>query len=179
MNVPSTLRAGDTWVWTDSLVEYPSATYTLKYTFYRFGQAAVTLTSVGSGTNFTTTVLPTNSTLAAGEWGWTAYVEKGSGGSLERYTLGDGTVKVKPSFAGAVATTDLRSHAQKMLDGITAVLEGRASHAESSLVINGREVQYMKPTDLEKWKAMYQRQVNAETGKSGSNIVRIQFGEAT
>ncbi|TRZ97664.1 MAG: hypothetical protein D4R80_06535, partial [Deltaproteobacteria bacterium] len=156
-----------------------AATYTLKYTFYRFGQAAVTLAAAGSGTSFTTTVVPASSTFAAGEWGWTAYVEKGSGGSLERYTLADGTVKVKPSLIGAAATTDLRSHAQKMLDGITAVLEGRASHAESSLLINGREVQYIKPADLERWKESYQRQVNAETGKAGSTIVRIQFGEAT
>lgn len=163
MNIPKTLTAGDTFSWTDSLSDYPATTWTLKYVLYRYGQAVISIAAAASGNDHDITVsAATTAGYAAGEWNWTAYAEKGSGGTYERETIATGKVTIKPNVSVATAITDLRSHAQKMLDAIEATLQGRATHADLSLTINGRSIQYLKPEELLRLRSIYRREVQQE-----------------
>lgn len=173
MNIPAILQSGDTWSWTDSLSDYPATTYTLKYALYRYGQAVITITATASGADYAIDVTAANTKgKAAGEWNWSAYVES----TGIRYTVDTGKVTIKADLAAAGSTADLRSYAQKMLDAIEAVMLGRASHAELSLTINGKSIQYLKPSELEGWRNVYRREVNKENNVNSS--VLIQFGSA-
>lgn len=177
MNIPATIRAGDTLAWTDSLADYPAPTWTLKYSLWKYGKTVITITGTSSGTDHAIAITAAASkNYAAGVWQWTAYAEKGSGATLERKTIESGLVTIKPDIASASTSADLRSHAQKVLDAIEAVLEGRASHAEMSLTVNGKAIQYLKPDELIRWRSVYRREVSKSSGKS--SIVRIQFGSA-
>jgi hypothetical protein len=177
MNIPSVLTAGDTFDWTDSLSDYPAPTWTLKYSLWKYGKAVIPITASASGSDHAVSVAPSVSTAyAAGDWQWTAYVEKGSGGTLERYTIATGRVTIKPNVSAVSSSADLRSHAQIMLDGIEATLQGRATHADLSLTINGKSIAFLKPSELESWRNTYRREVNKENNVS--SVVRIQFGSA-
>src|SRR3990170_2741667 len=167
MNIPSTITAGDTIAWTDSLADYPATTWTLKYSLWKYGQAVIGITASTSGSDHAVSVAPAVST---------AYAAKGSGGTLERYTVATGRVTIKPNVAAASSSADFRSHAEKMLTGIEATLQGRATRAEMSLTINGKAIQYLKPDELERWRSIYRRVVSKEKGES--SIVGIQFGSA-
>lgn len=178
MNIPSTITAGDTIAWTDSLADYPATTWTLKYSLWKYGKAVIPIVSSASGSDHTFAVTAaTSKAYGPGEWQWTAYAEKGSGGTLERYTVATGKVTIKPDMPSASTSADLRTHAQIMLDAIEATLQGRASHAELSLTINGKSIQYLKPEELLAWRNTYLREVNKASGVN--SMVRIQFGSAS
>lgn len=163
MNVPSTLRAGDTWDWDESLSDYPATTWTLKFTFYRYGQVAKTVTASASGTDFSITVSAADSAAyTTGDWMWTAYVEKGAGASLERYTVGEGVLSVKPSLAGATATTDHRSYWQKVLDAAEAALLVFAAKGHATITIDGKSVSYKRMAELTSLRNTAARQVAIE-----------------
>lgn len=180
MNIPATLRSGDTWAWTESLPDYPATTYTLKYSFYHHEESVNTITAVADGSDYSVGLSAVDSAkYKPREWHWTACVEKGTGATLERKTVGAGTVEVKPGLANVTAGMDLRSHAQKVLDAINATLEGRATQAQASITVNGKAVSYMRPDELLNYQAVYQRRVDKEKakerGEGGSTITRIQF----
>ena len=183
MNIPASFRAGDTLSWTESLSDYPATIYTLKFSFYQYGQAVKTVTATADGTDYSVDIAAVDSLVySAGEWIWTAHAQKGTGGTLERYPVGDGRITVKPAIFNAGSTADLRSHAQKMLDAIEAVQLGRATHAELSLTINGKAIQYLKPDELIRWRAFFRNEVAEEKrkediaqGKSSSRRIVTEF----
>ncbi|OGO35994.1 MAG: hypothetical protein A2Z03_01045 [Chloroflexi bacterium RBG_16_56_8] len=163
--------------------DYPAPTYTLKFSFWLYGQAVKTITATASGSDHDIAAAVSVTTpFAAGEWQWTAYVEKGADATLERYTVESGTVTIKPRLAAAGSTSDLRSHAQKMLDAIEAAMFGRATHAELSLTINGKAIQYLKPNELREERAYFRNEVAEEKrkediaqGKSSSRRIVTEF----
>jgi hypothetical protein len=174
---PETLQLGDTWGWTAIVEDYPATEWTLKFAFRGFGLSVIDITASADGDDYEVTVAGgVTAGYLKGSYQWTAYVEKGTTPNIERYTVGSGTVTLLPYLAAADETTDNRSHAQKMLDGIEATLEGRASHAELSLTVNGKAIQYMKPEELIRWRSVYRREVSKEIGNDST--VRIQFGSA-
>ena len=163
MNIPATLQIGDTWEWDDSLSDYPAPTYTLKYALRKYGLSIINITASADGTDHAVSVAAaTTAGYVAGDYSWSAFVETGSGDSLERYTVGSGTTKLLPALFAAKSTDDNRSHAQKMLDAIEATMEGRASHAELSLTVNGKAIQYFKPAELIQWRSFYRSEVQKE-----------------
>ena len=175
MNIPSILVAGDTLAWTDSLADYPATTWTLKYSLWKYGKAVVSIVATASGSDHAIAVTAaTSKAYTPGEWQWTAYVEKGSGGTLERNTIATGRVTIKPDVSSASSSADLRTHAEIMLTAIEATLQGRATHADLSLAINGKTIQYMKPEELEKWRNVYRREVGKEKGEI--RTIFEQFG---
>jgi len=181
MNIPSAITAGDTVDWTDSLSDYPATTWTLKYSLWKYGNAVILIIASASGTDHAVAVpAATSKAYAAGEWQWTAYAEKGSGATLERYTVATGRVTIKPDVAAANASADFRSHAEKMLAGIEATLLGRATRAELSLTINGKAIQYMKTKELRDERAYFLSEVakeqRAESGINPGRRIMTRFG---
>ncbi len=57
------------------------------------------------------------------------------------------------------ATQDTRSHSEKVLEAIEALIEGRATKDVASYSIAGRSLTRLSPDELVKWRAVYRREV--------------------
>lgn len=171
---PTSLRAGDTWKWkrTD-LTDYPAPTWTLKYEFKNKTTAfEITAAQDGSTSAFAVTVaMATTAGYAAGKYSWVATVSNGS----ERYTVDSGTFEVTKDFNDNTAY-DGRSHAQKTLEAIEAVIEGRATMDQQEYSIGDRTLKRTPMADLLKlhsrYSAMVEAEVAAEKLKNGAGIAR-------
>lgn len=123
--VPGTLRAGDTWQWTQEVPDYPATEgWTLKY---RFKNAAggFEVTASASGTAYAVTVsAATSAAYAAGAYAYVAWVAKDG---VEQTVLSGRSLQVLPNLRSgdAAAGLDLRSNARKRLDALEAALLAR------------------------------------------------------
>lgn len=128
MNIPSTIRAGDTVKWRDDAStdvfgnEVTSSDWTLKY-YLRTNTASEGATSTGSayGTGWEFTLAAsTTADFDAGNWYWTAVATKDS----EVITLGNGglTVEAALTYSGTPGAFDGRTQAQKDLDAVQAAI---------------------------------------------------------
>ena len=128
MNIPSTIRAGDTVKWRDDASvdvfgnEITSSDWTLKY-YLRTNTASEGATSTGSayGTGWEFTLAAsTTADFDAGNWYWTAVATKDS----EVITLGNGslTVEAALTYSGTPGAFDGRTQAQKDLDAVQAAI---------------------------------------------------------
>ena len=128
MNIPTTIRAGDTVKWRDdSTVDVfgtaiTSADWTLKY-YLRTNTASEGATITGStyGTGWQFTIAAGTSTnFDAGKWYWTAVATK----DTEVLTLGNGglTVNAALTYSGTPGAFDGRTQAQKDLEAVQAAI---------------------------------------------------------
>lgn len=128
MNIPTTIRAGDTVKWRDDAStdvfgnEVTSSDWTLKY-YLRTNTASEGATSTGSayGTGWEFTLAAsTTADFDAGNWYWTAVATKDS----EVITLGNGglTVEAALTYSGTPGAFDGRTQAQKDLDAVQAAI---------------------------------------------------------
>lgn len=143
--VPEELRVGDTWEFDYVDAEYPpSDGWTLKLALRGPTDGDVyNLEADESGSGdyyeFRETAGETAG-KASGLYKWIAYVEKGSGPTLERATLESGFALLQPD---AVHATDLRSHAERMVAALEAAIEaGSGDSMKLQVSINGRSVTY-------------------------------------
>lgn len=119
---PRELRAGLTWAWLRSLVDYPAGTWTLKYWLVN-ATSHIEITATADGTTHAVSVAAaTTAGYAAGDYDWVATVESGS----EKYQVCSGRIKVLPRIDQAAAL-DLRSTARKILDQLEADYQSRAA----------------------------------------------------
>ena len=139
MNIPATIRAGDTIQWRDiagvdnlgNVIS--SADYTLTY-WLRTNTASEGASAVGTayGTGWEFTILAaTSAGFDAGTWYWQAIASK-TGSVL---TLGAGQLSVDAvlSYAGTPGAFDGRSQAQIDLDAVQAAIRA---------IISGQAKQY-------------------------------------
>lgn len=165
LNIPSTFRAGDTLSWTESISDYPaSAGWTLAFVLTKYGQSLITITASTSGDDYAISVLPaTSRPWIPGIYSWQAYVYKESGDLItEKYTLEFGQVTILPDITQAILTTDIRSHAKKVLDAIELLLEGKSTADVLSYSIGGRSLSKMSPEELIKWRSFYKTEYERE-----------------
>lgn len=166
MEAPTTLRAGDSLAWDISLPAYPaSAGWALKYRLLFPSGTAVDIATTGVGDIYSVAL------TAANTAGWTtgaatllAYLEKGSGPSLERVTLSQQSVTVLPDLHAA-ATLDNRSQAVKALaDARTALAaymaNGQAHVAEYEIA--GRRMKFRIASEITDLITYYEREVAKE-----------------
>lgn len=153
---PDLIVAGDTAKWQRSLDDYPAnQSWVLTYTLVSAAQR-YTFSAAASGADHLVTVAATTTaTWVPGTYTWRAQASKAG----EVYTVGTGSLRVRPSFATA---TDGRSHARKTLEAIEAVIEGRATSEVSAYTIGNRELRYMAPSELLKLRDRYRAEVARE-----------------
>lgn len=150
---PTTVTAGDTIQWQIALPDYPATGgWALKYAL-RGSAGVINITSAASGADHLVSVTAAaSSPWAPGTYHYTKYVEKGEGASLERVTLGSGTITVERNWAAVTTAVDTRSHARKVLDAIEAVIEGRASRSDTEYEIDTgsgrRRLKSLTPAEL-------------------------------
>ena len=157
---PAVLAAGDTAKWRRILADYPAGqSWQLAYTLVSAANRYTFSASADGDVHLVTVAAATTATWAPGPYTWRAQVSKAG----EVYTVGTGTLSVRPSFAVA---TDGRTHARKVLDAIEAVIEGRATSEVAEYQIAGRELRYIPIPELLQLRDKYRGEVLREDAAS-------------
>lgn len=123
MNIPSTLRVGDTTSWNDEPllvdgVRVDSSMYTLKH-IIAGSNTPLTLTAVSDAAGWKTKLtLEQANALVAGDYSWQAVIET----TGERLTVGSGLLTVLPNLADVAQGFDGRTLAEKALADAEAAL---------------------------------------------------------
>lgn len=157
MTEPTSVVAGDTIAWTETLADYPAPTWTLKYRIAKSGRA-IEIVSTASGTNHAVAVTAaTSAGWDPGEYQWTSYVVNGA----LRHTIGRGILEVKPDPAGAAY--DPRTTAQVMFDNIEAYLIDPNNLAAASYSIGGRSLSRWSRAELLVERDKLRNEVRSET----------------
>lgn len=155
-----TLIAGDSLVFTESLADYPASDgWTLTYRLApRTAGTAITFSATASGADYSVNVLATTTAAwAAGSYSWAAYVTKAG----QRFTVDSGVITISPD-PGVVSSLDSRTHAQRVLEAIQAVIEGRATRDQEEYTIGNRSLKRTPLRDLMLLRDRYRAEVNAE-----------------
>jgi hypothetical protein len=183
IRLPKKIQAGDSFSWDpiDLRSQYPAGPgWTL--TMYLFlvgaapGTAPVVLVAMADG-NSCFVLAQTPAQTAAwtpGEYHWTLIVQSADG--TQRQTLDRGELRVGINPAAPPPGYDPRTHAEKCLAAITAVLEGRLSESITEYKLdNGIEAKHMDHAELMRLRAYYAGVVGRQRGKSFFTHVPVRF----
>ena len=166
--LPTSLIAGNTWVWDRSYSDYPAPTWTATAYFEKAGKAFnVAATAEGTAHRFTIAAA-TTATYPPGRYQVRVRVTDGSQVFIAE--TGWCEIEVDPAAAG---THDPRSWARKTLDELEALLHRFATTAQQSGSINGRSWSRFDLPTLREWrKDLIQEIAEQErpTGGKGRNI---------
>lgn len=166
---PTEVTAGDTLTWQRALADYPaSAGWVLTYALVA-AASQITITATADGDDHLVSVAAAASALyTPGDYAWQAYVTK----AAERYTVGSGSLTIRPNLAAQGGGYDARSHAQKTLAALEAWLE---SHdlAVADYQIAGRAMKYHSIPDLLKLRDAYKAEINAAAVKIAGTGTRL------
>jgi hypothetical protein len=166
---PEQFAAGDTVQWYRSVSDYPPDDgWALTYAFVG-AQGLFTATGVdnGDGRYLVTLDAATTATILAASYGWSGAVTQG----LERHTIGAGTTVVLPDLLATGAPFDTRTRARKILDAITATIEGTATTDQASYSVGDVSISRMPIPDLlvmrDRFTAEVAREEHAERLRKG------------
>jgi len=164
---PTSIRAGDSAIWTISDPDYPAgAGWALTYTFINVA-GKFSIASTASGDSHAVHVLPAVTALyAAGDYAWQCVASDGT----DAVTIRTGTITVIASFAAAT-TLDARSFAQKTLAALEAWIENH-DQGVAEYEIAGRRMKYIPITDLLKLRDQFKNEVRRQSGQSGRVYLR-------
>ena len=101
---------------------------------------------------------------------YTASLRRASGADL--FEVEALVINVVADITTLEAGHDPRSHAQRVLDSINAVIEGRATKDEKSYRINNRELHRTPMADLLKLQEVYRARVRRERNKGMTGFGR-------
>jgi hypothetical protein len=177
IDFPDTHRAGITLEVRNLLTAYPADAGWVLSVALR-GQGVINLTSTADGS---TLVLGADATATAawapGRYTWAATLANGA----ERVDAGYGVIEVQPDLAAQAGTYDGRTHAERTLAAIEAVIEKRATVDQQAYTIAGRSLTRMSVGELFRLRDRYRQEVAQErrsaNGAGGlfSQHVRVRF----
>ncbi len=185
MNIPSTLRAGDTTEWTESTSDYPATDgWTLRFSLRAKDKPLIDITASADGADYAVAVTYAASKgWVAGDYYYQAFVYKQTDGvTTDRHTIQRGQIEILPNLADASSQDDFRSTAQKNLDALEARLSGNTSPDVMSYSIAGRSLSSRSWDELERmrdyWKSECEKESETEiteTGARDPSHVGIRF----
>ena len=177
-NVPNSFTVGESFSWTKSFSLYPTSSWALTYHFRGVGQG-FDVVGTANGIKFELSALASQTNgCVAGKYAYQAFVTK----NTEKILVDEGLVLVHPSLASvaANATFDGRSNAQKILDAIDAMVQGKATLDQQAYQIGNRQLSRIPIPDLIVLRDKYQRIVSEEKRvqglKSGSSYLKTIKG---
>lgn len=166
---PSKIIIGDTLNWVrehnsvsyinkdGETVECPSSSWTLTYEI-RGPQGQITLTAVATSNDFEILAESTQTQKwVEGTYNWAAYASHTTGAVVKRYQIDSGTMDFEPNLVNVGIDYDGRSHIKRVLDGLEAIIEGRAEKATMDWVsysIAGC-ARSIDPRELRIWYSQY------------------------
>jgi len=165
--IPNALTAGDTVLWSIDLPAYsPADGWALALYLHLAGAVVQTLESAPSPTDpnghEVRIAAAVTAELTPGDYRYVATVSNGT----ERYTVGSGVLKVLIDPANPPAGYDPRTHAEKGLAAVEAVLEGRLGDSIVEYEIDGVKAKHLPHADLLKLRGVYRGMVRRERGGS-------------
>ena len=176
---PLEITAGDKVSWPLYLADYlPGAGWTLKYALR--GPAVIDIDATPDGDSHLVDVAGTVSKdWAAGNYSWARYVQHTD---TTRVTLATGRLKINPDLVAAAAGFDGRSHAEKVLESIERVIEGRATRGDQELQFDGKKIIKMTVAELIQLRQQYRNEVGAQrnkqlkkSGRSSGRIIKYKL----
>ena len=175
--IPAEIYAGFKTAWTLKSSEYPASEYIIKYTLKKLGSAPITLIGTADGNDHLFVISSTASAdYEAGTYYYQCYVED-SGGEL--FPISTGKTEVKATLLGQSDAFDPRTHAQKCLEAIEAVIEGRATSNQSSVKVGTKELRYYSFTELLGLRAYYINEVESESGEESGHADKAIYAKFT
>lgn len=177
---PTQITAGDYLQWKreDLEADYPSTSYTLKYSARLHGTGSTEI-EITAGSNQVVSVSQSvTANYAAGTYSWDAYIVRNS--DNERVRVGSGQWKVLANKD--TSTDDPRTDAEINLQKCMDVYSGRIGSDVDSYSIAGRSLTKLKPEELRKeinyWKGIVNQEralANAKAGKATSTTIKARF----
>lgn len=167
---PLEIVAGDfiQWKREDLTTDYPSASYTLKYSARLQGTGTTEIEITGGTDHLVQVSSSVTALYTAGTYSWQAYITRNS--DSERILVASGYWDVLAN--SDESTADPRSHAEIMLNKIESLLEGKADSDVSSYSIAGRSLTKMTPEELLTWRNFYKAEVLRERQKEDIKLGR-------
>ena len=154
------------WKRSDLVADYPVDEYSAEYVARITGGGSSEIKLAATETNpeyyLFTVDSETSADFEAGYYHWQLEITKTATGDRLVVDRGEFTAVVDLDING----TDPRTHAEKMLTKIEAVLENRADGDLSSYSIAGRSLTKMSPDELLQWRDYYRRELASEKRKN-------------
>jgi len=169
--IPDSLTAGTTLAVTVPLTAYPPPEWSL--TLVLRGPERRDLDSTPDGTlhAFGTPAAETANWIAGAYW----YSLRATDGA-DVHEIETGTLTVEPDLARVAEGYDGRGHAERVLEAIEAVIEGRASKDQDSYRINNRELRRTPVSQLLKLRDVYRQEVRrARAARRGRDTLGRQI----
>lgn len=177
---PLEIVAGDfiQWKRDDLTSDYPSASYTLKYSARLQGTGTTEIEITGGTDHLVQVSSSVTANYTPGTYSWQGYITRDS--DDERILVSSGTWEVLAN--SDTSTADPRSHAEIMLNKIESLLEGKADSDVSSYSIAGRSLTKLTPEELITWRNFYKAEVLRERqkediklGRKSPTTVKVRF----
>jgi hypothetical protein len=144
------------------------------------GEGTITVETDGDDFKVTIPKADTNA-YQAGKYDWSAFVEKAG----EKFQIDCGRVEIKEDPFDITTKQDIRTHAERTLDALQAVIENRASIDQQQYTIAGRTLIRMSPEQLTELERQYRRRVAEErrreaikNGRRDRQRIDVRFGKA-
>lgn len=175
------LIAGDTWVWTVTLPNYPPSAYALKYALRGPSTLDIDATAAANGSDFALAVAADDTEkLSPGFYGWGMLVFDVDGNRTE---LARGVVELIPDLVAQNAGYDPRTFEARMLSALEALLLNVGARVEDEYQINGRMLRVTPRDKLQLMRDDYLSRVRRQQVESGerspqANQVKVAFGPA-
>jgi hypothetical protein len=176
---PSQIIAGDTAEWLLSFADYPAPSWVVSFVLVKAG-VKIAFTASASGVDHLIAVAKTvTDDWAAGVYSYQAVATNGD----VRKIAETGTIEIVADFAQATAGFDARSQNAKMVDLLSAVIEGRASKTDKQYMIGGRMMITLSPKELrdelDYWQSRLRAEISGDmsrkSGKSRFGNVQVRF----
>jgi hypothetical protein len=169
------------WKRPDYVTDYPPALYRLVFIAREHtGAHEIQLTSAtaADGAHYFSAASTATAVWLAGHYHFQVEVERISDSARIFLYRGFFDVAADLDTNGV----DPRTHAEKMLNAIEALLEGRADKDVSSYSIAGRSISKMSVAELTDWRDYYRREharehaaANVAAGKPSHTTIKVRF----
>jgi len=168
-DIPPRITAGDGISWRKSFSNYPATSWDLTYTFLnstdRINIGASEISADGS--DFLIEIPgSTSAPWKSGKYKYQAYLTNQSD-SDERIMIDHGSTEILPNYATVTSGSgiDTRTHAEKVLDGLEAMIADKATKDQLSYTILGRSISRLNPQEVREWRDYYRAEVDRERRK--------------
>ncbi len=170
-NVPAEVVAGDTIKWTCTTPDYPASEgWALAYRFINpAGTIDVNATATGAD-HLVVVPAAASANWPPGTYAWAAYVSKGG----ERFTVGGGTLVVKPDLPAQLGGLEARSSARVILEQLEAAFRDYVANKQGLVAkyeIGARSMSFRSSRDfitqIEYWRKQAEAEAAAESIAKG------------
>lgn len=161
------IYAGATLDLTVTLTAYPAPDWSLRLHLRGPHQIDLISTADGPGHRLAASAAVTSGWDAGAYW----YSLRAQNGA-DVQIVEEGQIAIRPDIASIVGQHDGRSHAERVLAAIEAVIENRATVDQQAYEINGRSLTRTPIADLLKLRATYRDEVRRERSskRSGQSL---------